>query len=69
MSIKINPQKKIYKNIMTRLLVKWANKWPIMVVLLNKMNKRVKSQALKQWQREKVVKHLKMREMWHYNKN
>ena len=39
-----------------------------MVVLLNKMKKQVKSQALKQWQREKI-KRLKMREMWHYNKN
>ena len=40
-----------------------------MGVLLNKMKKQEKSQALKQWQREKVVKRLKMREMWHYNKN
>lgn len=53
---------------MTRLLLKWVNKWPIMGVLLNKMKKQVKSQALKQWQREKVVKRLKMKEMLDYNK-
>ena len=51
-----------------RLLLKWVNKWPIMVVLLNKMKKQVKSQALKQWQKGKI-KRLKMKEMWHYNKN
>ena len=67
MSIKINPQKKIYKNIMTRLLLKWVNKWPIMGVLLNKMKKQVKSQALKQWQSRKI-KRLKMKEMLDYNK-
>lgn len=67
MSIKINPQKKIYKNIMTRLLLKWVNKWPIMVVPLNKMKKQVKSQALKQWQSRKI-KRLKMKEMLDYNK-
>ena len=66
-SIKINPLRKIYKNIMTRLLLKWVNKWPIMGVLLNKMKKQVKSQALKQWQRGKI-KRLKMKEMLDYNK-
>ena len=67
MSIKINPLKKIYKNITMRLLLNWVNKWPILVVLLNKMKKQVKSQALKQWQREKI-KRLKMKEMLDYNK-
>jgi len=50
---------------MTRLLLKWVNKWPIMGVLLNKMKKQVKSQALKQWQRGKI-KRLKMKEMLDY---
>jgi len=39
-----------------------------MVVLLNKMKKRVKSQALKQWQKGKMLKRLKMKEMLDYNK-
>ncbi len=50
-----------------RLLLKWENKQPFMVVLLNKMKKQVKSQAHKQWQREKI-KRLKMKEMLDYNK-
>ena len=43
-----------------RLLLKWVNKWPIMVVLPNKMKKQVKSQALKQWQRGKLLKWVNM---------